>query len=63
MIEDYEGATIMFICAVGVPGMAFWHDSGSSKRNHQVDPWGWRPENNVWVCFRGFKRLFSKEWK
>eukprot|EP00959_Pyramimonas_sp_CCMP1952_P425286 8908458-Pyramimonas_sp.AAC.1 len=26
-----------------------------------VDPWRWDPENNVWACFRNFKRLFSDE--
>eukprot|EP00959_Pyramimonas_sp_CCMP1952_P193974 4056171-Pyramimonas_sp.AAC.1 len=27
--------------------MAFWHDSRSPRRNGQVDPWNWNPENNV----------------
>eukprot|EP00959_Pyramimonas_sp_CCMP1952_P179251 3747464-Pyramimonas_sp.AAC.1 len=41
--------------------MAFWHDSGSSRRNCQVDPWRWNPENNVLLCFMVFKRLSSNE--
>eukprot|EP00959_Pyramimonas_sp_CCMP1952_P238887 4992021-Pyramimonas_sp.AAC.1 len=32
---DYAGATdTRFLCEE-VPGMALWHDSGSSKRNNQ----------------------------
>eukprot|EP00959_Pyramimonas_sp_CCMP1952_P435432 9117711-Pyramimonas_sp.AAC.1 len=41
--------------------MAFWHNSGSSRRNNEVDPWRWNPENNVVACFRVFKRLSSIE--
>eukprot|EP00959_Pyramimonas_sp_CCMP1952_P414804 8690710-Pyramimonas_sp.AAC.1 len=36
--------------------MAYWYDSGSSRRNSQVDSWRWNPENNVLACFRVFKR-------
>eukprot|EP00959_Pyramimonas_sp_CCMP1952_P097894 2045844-Pyramimonas_sp.AAC.1 len=51
----------MLILRVEVLGMAFWHDSGSSRRNSQVDPWRWNPENNVLACFRVFKRALSNE--
>eukprot|EP00959_Pyramimonas_sp_CCMP1952_P309019 6466816-Pyramimonas_sp.AAC.1 len=35
--------------------MSFWHDSGSSKRSSQVDPWRWNPEVDALACFRVFK--------
>eukprot|EP00959_Pyramimonas_sp_CCMP1952_P096272 2012904-Pyramimonas_sp.AAC.1 len=28
-----------------IPRTAFSHDPGSSRRNRQVDPWRWTPEN------------------
>eukprot|EP00959_Pyramimonas_sp_CCMP1952_P295245 6174997-Pyramimonas_sp.AAC.1 len=37
--------------------MVFWHASGSSRRNSQVDSRRWSPENCVWARFRAFKRL------
>eukprot|EP00959_Pyramimonas_sp_CCMP1952_P396385 8305037-Pyramimonas_sp.AAC.1 len=51
----------MFIRDVEVPRMAFWHDSGSSKRNNQVDPWRWNPEYKCLACLRVFERLSSNE--
>eukprot|EP00959_Pyramimonas_sp_CCMP1952_P004963 103949-Pyramimonas_sp.AAC.1 len=45
-IQEYGGATVTLIRGVEVPGMAFWHDSVPSRRNSQVDPWRWNPENN-----------------
>eukprot|EP00959_Pyramimonas_sp_CCMP1952_P331650 6944725-Pyramimonas_sp.AAC.1 len=51
----------MLIRCVEVPGTAFWHDSGLSRRNGPVDPWRWNPENTVLMCFRVFKRLSAKE--
>eukprot|EP00959_Pyramimonas_sp_CCMP1952_P456397 9473102-Pyramimonas_sp.AAC.1 len=42
-------------------GMALWHDSVSSRRNSQADPWRRNPENNVLACFRDFKRVSSNE--
>eukprot|EP00959_Pyramimonas_sp_CCMP1952_P436291 9136098-Pyramimonas_sp.AAC.1 len=60
-IQDFAGATITLIRGVAeVPIMAFWRVSGSSRRNSQVDPWRWNPEN-VLACFRVFKRLSSNE--
>eukprot|EP00959_Pyramimonas_sp_CCMP1952_P287263 6007472-Pyramimonas_sp.AAC.1 len=44
---------------VEVQGVAFWHDSGSSRRSSHVDPWRWSPENNVLACFGVFTRLSS----
>eukprot|EP00959_Pyramimonas_sp_CCMP1952_P457989 9475879-Pyramimonas_sp.AAC.1 len=41
--------------------MATQHDSGSSRRNDQDNPWRWNPGNNVLACFRVFKRLSSNE--
>eukprot|EP00959_Pyramimonas_sp_CCMP1952_P195003 4077706-Pyramimonas_sp.AAC.1 len=41
--------------------MAFWCDSGSSRRNSQADPWRWSPEKIVLACVRVFKQLSSKE--
>eukprot|EP00959_Pyramimonas_sp_CCMP1952_P215477 4508084-Pyramimonas_sp.AAC.1 len=61
MIHDFAGATVTMIRGVEVPGMAFWRDSGSSRRNSQVHPWRWDTENNVLACFRVFKRLSSNE--
>eukprot|EP00959_Pyramimonas_sp_CCMP1952_P119997 2508960-Pyramimonas_sp.AAC.1 len=60
-IQEHEGATVTLIRGVEVPGMAFRHDSGSSRRNSQVDPWRGNPKNNVRACFRIFKRLCSNE--
>eukprot|EP00959_Pyramimonas_sp_CCMP1952_P448904 9399832-Pyramimonas_sp.AAC.1 len=55
----YNGATGTLIRGVEVLGTAFWHDSGSSRRNSHVDPWRWSLENHVLACFRVFKRLSS----
>eukprot|EP00959_Pyramimonas_sp_CCMP1952_P075722 1582840-Pyramimonas_sp.AAC.1 len=44
-----------------IPGLAFWRDPGSSRRNSQVDPWRWGTESNALACFRVFKRLSSNE--
>eukprot|EP00959_Pyramimonas_sp_CCMP1952_P059347 1239434-Pyramimonas_sp.AAC.1 len=60
-ILDYEGAAVTLIRGVEVAGMAFWHDSGSSKHNRQVHLWRWSPENHVLACFRVLKRLSSNE--
>eukprot|EP00959_Pyramimonas_sp_CCMP1952_P321238 6722388-Pyramimonas_sp.AAC.1 len=57
MIQGYEGATVTLVRGVEIPGTAFWHDSGSSTRSSQVDPWRWSPETHV----RVFKRLSSNE--
>eukprot|EP00959_Pyramimonas_sp_CCMP1952_P438750 9185723-Pyramimonas_sp.AAC.1 len=46
VIQDYAGATVTSVHCVEVLRMAFWHDSGSSRRISQVDPWHWNPENN-----------------
>eukprot|EP00959_Pyramimonas_sp_CCMP1952_P126255 2640540-Pyramimonas_sp.AAC.1 len=43
------------------PGTAFWHDSGSSRRNSQVYPWRWDTENDVLACFRVFRQLPSNK--
>eukprot|EP00959_Pyramimonas_sp_CCMP1952_P018720 395567-Pyramimonas_sp.AAC.1 len=51
----------MLTRGVEVPGMAFWHDPGSSRRNSQVDPWCWNPENTVLACCRVVKELSSNE--
>eukprot|EP00959_Pyramimonas_sp_CCMP1952_P344257 7210259-Pyramimonas_sp.AAC.1 len=40
-----EGAAVTLIRGVDVPRVAFWHDSGSSRRNCQVDSWRWSPEH------------------
>eukprot|EP00959_Pyramimonas_sp_CCMP1952_P046713 975779-Pyramimonas_sp.AAC.1 len=58
-IQDYAGATGTLIRGVEIPGMAFWRNWGSSRRNSRVDPFRWDPENNVLACFRIFKRLSS----
>eukprot|EP00959_Pyramimonas_sp_CCMP1952_P433111 9069500-Pyramimonas_sp.AAC.1 len=34
--QDYEGATVTWVRGVDVPGIAFWHDSGRSRRNIQL---------------------------
>eukprot|EP00959_Pyramimonas_sp_CCMP1952_P409120 8574013-Pyramimonas_sp.AAC.1 len=60
-IQDYVGARVMLVCFVEVPGMVGWLDSGLSRRNSQVVPWRWNPENDVLACFRVFKRLSSEE--
>eukprot|EP00959_Pyramimonas_sp_CCMP1952_P359216 7521483-Pyramimonas_sp.AAC.1 len=59
-IQDYVGATVRLIRCVEVPRMAFWYESGSSRRNSQVDPWRWNPESNDLAGFRGpMKRKFG----
>eukprot|EP00959_Pyramimonas_sp_CCMP1952_P275910 5766972-Pyramimonas_sp.AAC.1 len=60
-IQAHEGAPIMLARGVQIPRMVFRHDSGSSKRNGQVDPWRWNPENNVLTCLKVFKQFFSNE--
>eukprot|EP00959_Pyramimonas_sp_CCMP1952_P241304 5043438-Pyramimonas_sp.AAC.1 len=55
------GATVTFTRGAEVPIMAFWHDSGSSRSNNQVDPSRWNPENNALASSRVFKRLPSNE--
>eukprot|EP00959_Pyramimonas_sp_CCMP1952_P266506 5571515-Pyramimonas_sp.AAC.1 len=60
-IPDFEGATVTMFRGGEVPGMALWHDSGSSRRNRQVHPWRWNTENNVLAYLRVCRRLFSKE--
>eukprot|EP00959_Pyramimonas_sp_CCMP1952_P021510 453530-Pyramimonas_sp.AAC.1 len=60
-VQYYAGATITLVLCVEFLGMAFWHDSRSSGRNNQVDPWRWNPESNVLRCFRVFKRMSSNE--
>eukprot|EP00959_Pyramimonas_sp_CCMP1952_P023889 500861-Pyramimonas_sp.AAC.1 len=56
--NSFEGATVTLTRGVAIPGMAFWHDSRSSRRNNQADPWRWE---NVLACFTVFKRLSSNE--
>eukprot|EP00959_Pyramimonas_sp_CCMP1952_P149655 3131077-Pyramimonas_sp.AAC.1 len=51
----------MLIGCVEVPRKAFWHDSRSSRRSSQADPWRWHPENKVLACFKVFKRWSSNE--
>eukprot|EP00959_Pyramimonas_sp_CCMP1952_P030952 649158-Pyramimonas_sp.AAC.1 len=46
------GATATLIRGAEFPGMPFGHDSRSPRRNSQVDPWRWSPENNVVACFK-----------
>eukprot|EP00959_Pyramimonas_sp_CCMP1952_P108391 2266361-Pyramimonas_sp.AAC.1 len=46
-IQDHEAVIVTLSRGVEVPGMAFWHDSRSSRRNCQVDRWRWSPENIV----------------
>eukprot|EP00959_Pyramimonas_sp_CCMP1952_P215974 4517335-Pyramimonas_sp.AAC.1 len=60
-VQDQEGATATLVRGAEVPGMAFWHYSGSSRRNNQIDQWRWNPENDVLACFKVFKRLSSNE--
>eukprot|EP00959_Pyramimonas_sp_CCMP1952_P172732 3609451-Pyramimonas_sp.AAC.1 len=55
-VQDYASATVTCVLCVKVLGMAFWHDSVSSRRNNQDDPWGWNPKNNALAFFRVFKR-------
>eukprot|EP00959_Pyramimonas_sp_CCMP1952_P343715 7199761-Pyramimonas_sp.AAC.1 len=57
MIRQCQGATITLIRGVEVPGIVFWHGSGSSGRNNQVDSWRWKPENDVLARVRIFTRL------
>eukprot|EP00959_Pyramimonas_sp_CCMP1952_P334610 7007241-Pyramimonas_sp.AAC.1 len=45
--QDCEGATVTLSRGVDDPGMVFWQDSGSSRRNSLVDPGLWNPENGV----------------
>eukprot|EP00959_Pyramimonas_sp_CCMP1952_P086545 1810343-Pyramimonas_sp.AAC.1 len=52
-----EGATVAWIRCVEISRLAFWHDSRSSRRNIQVDPWQWNPEDIGLACFRVFDRL------
>eukprot|EP00959_Pyramimonas_sp_CCMP1952_P287768 6018135-Pyramimonas_sp.AAC.1 len=33
--RDYEGATVTLVRGVGIPRVALWHDSESSRRNTQ----------------------------
>eukprot|EP00959_Pyramimonas_sp_CCMP1952_P303000 6339924-Pyramimonas_sp.AAC.1 len=61
MVQDFAGATVTLVRGVEIPRLVFWHDPRSSRRKSQVDPWRWNPENNVFVCFRVFKRLSSNE--
>eukprot|EP00959_Pyramimonas_sp_CCMP1952_P419040 8777696-Pyramimonas_sp.AAC.1 len=44
--QDYEGAAATLLRGAQVPGMAFWRDSGLSRRNSQVDPWRWNLDDN-----------------
>eukprot|EP00959_Pyramimonas_sp_CCMP1952_P081620 1705109-Pyramimonas_sp.AAC.1 len=60
-MREYAGAAVTLILCVEVLGMGFWHDSGSSRRNSQVDPVRWNPENNVLACSRLFRRVSSNE--
>eukprot|EP00959_Pyramimonas_sp_CCMP1952_P409269 8577327-Pyramimonas_sp.AAC.1 len=60
-IQDYEGKPATLVRGFELPRIAFWHDSESSGRNSQVDPWRWTPEINGLACFRVFKRLSSNE--
>eukprot|EP00959_Pyramimonas_sp_CCMP1952_P270881 5662978-Pyramimonas_sp.AAC.1 len=60
-IRDYEGATVALVPRDEVPGTAFWHEPGSSKRNNHVDPWHWNPRNDVFANAKVFKRLCSNE--
>eukprot|EP00959_Pyramimonas_sp_CCMP1952_P042995 899677-Pyramimonas_sp.AAC.1 len=39
--------------------MEFWCDSGSSRRNRQVDLRRWSPQNHVLACFRVLTWLSS----
>eukprot|EP00959_Pyramimonas_sp_CCMP1952_P359905 7535763-Pyramimonas_sp.AAC.1 len=40
-----QGASVTLIRGVEVPGMAFRHDSGSSRRNSKITSWRWSSEN------------------
>eukprot|EP00959_Pyramimonas_sp_CCMP1952_P229461 4797607-Pyramimonas_sp.AAC.1 len=51
-IQDYAGAKITLVLCADVLELAFWHDSGSSRRYNPVDPWRWNPENDVLAYFR-----------
>eukprot|EP00959_Pyramimonas_sp_CCMP1952_P058563 1222950-Pyramimonas_sp.AAC.1 len=57
----YAGATVTLIRGAEVPGLAFRYESGSPRRNSQVDPWRWNPENNFDARFSVFKWLSSNE--
>eukprot|EP00959_Pyramimonas_sp_CCMP1952_P246290 5147731-Pyramimonas_sp.AAC.1 len=55
---------------INVPELIAWKDSGlcgcnsyigSSRRNSQVDPWRWSPENNVLARCRVFTRVTYNE--
>eukprot|EP00959_Pyramimonas_sp_CCMP1952_P442812 9269947-Pyramimonas_sp.AAC.1 len=59
-IPDCQGATLPMIRGVEVPGLVFWHGSGPSRRNRQVDTWRLSFENGSLARFRIFKRLFPK---
>eukprot|EP00959_Pyramimonas_sp_CCMP1952_P036890 771679-Pyramimonas_sp.AAC.1 len=41
--------------------MALWCDSGSSRRNCQVDPWRWSAGDGALACFMVFKWLSPNE--
>eukprot|EP00959_Pyramimonas_sp_CCMP1952_P459697 9478666-Pyramimonas_sp.AAC.1 len=53
--QDSEVATVALTRGAEVPGMVFWRDSGSSRRDSQIDPWRWNPEDGVSACCRVFK--------
>eukprot|EP00959_Pyramimonas_sp_CCMP1952_P213095 4458568-Pyramimonas_sp.AAC.1 len=44
--------------SAAVPRMAFWHDSGSSRRNKQVDPWQSREQ-----CFGMLQTLQTVDFR
>eukprot|EP00959_Pyramimonas_sp_CCMP1952_P412688 8647859-Pyramimonas_sp.AAC.1 len=45
-IRSENCAAVTLIRGAEVPGMAFGHVSGSSRRNSQIDLWRWNPEND-----------------
>eukprot|EP00959_Pyramimonas_sp_CCMP1952_P153275 3206322-Pyramimonas_sp.AAC.1 len=51
--HDYEGATVTMIRGVEVPGMAFWHDLGSSSCNSPVCPRSSNTEKNLCGMLQG----------
>eukprot|EP00959_Pyramimonas_sp_CCMP1952_P130679 2732722-Pyramimonas_sp.AAC.1 len=38
-IRDCLGAAVTLIRRVEVSGTMFWHDSGSPRRNNEIDSW------------------------
>eukprot|EP00959_Pyramimonas_sp_CCMP1952_P065951 1376955-Pyramimonas_sp.AAC.1 len=44
-VLDYAGAALMLVRCVRVPGVAFQHDSGLSRRDSQINQWRANPEN------------------